>query len=92
MIDISNETVIRINDAPKHIPGRPHVSTLYRWMSRPGEKLETVKIGGRIYTSIEAIQRFADRCTHPTPAQTRTPQQRQRDIDRAEAELAAVGI
>jgi plasmid stabilization system protein ParE len=91
-IDLNSEEIIKLSNAPKFIPGRPHIATIYRWIARPDGALETIKVGGRIFTSVEAIQRFADRCTHPTPTQTRTPKQRQRDIDRAEAELAAAGI
>ncbi len=41
----------------------PHVSTIYRWRLRGirGVKLETFLIGGRRYTSVEAIERFTER-------------------------------
>jgi len=76
---------------------RPHPSTLHRWRLRgiAGVKLETVRCGGRRLCTIEAVRRFLNGVTAATdgePVQTRTPRQRQRDIDRAEAELAEAGI
>ena len=60
MIDIKNETMRPLSDACKEIEGRPHVSTLHRWRLRGvrGQKLETVLIGGRRFTSLEALDRF----------------------------------
>jgi hypothetical protein len=47
----------------------PHLSTALRWHTRGvagphGEriKLDCVRIGGRLYTSQAALQRFQDRC------------------------------
>ena len=49
-------------------------------------------IGGRPYTSVEAIARFAEqRGDHATPA-VRTPARRERDIRQAEEELERDGI
>jgi len=41
---------------------RPHFSTLYRWALKGfrGVRLETIRIGGTLCTSKEALQRFAD--------------------------------
>jgi len=49
MIDITTETLLSLLDAAKQLPGRPHVSTLYRWRIRGvrGVRLETVLVGGR---------------------------------------------
>jgi Protein of unknown function (DUF1580) len=50
--------------------GRPtHVATLYRWAGRGirGVRLEAVRVGGCLYTSREAMQRFAERLTNGTP-------------------------
>jgi hypothetical protein len=60
-----------------------------------GVRLETIMRGGVRFTSTEAIQRFFDRSTAAAdgePAPARTPAQRQKAIDRAEAELTAAGI
>jgi len=54
------EKLLSVSEAVKIIPGRPHLSTVWRWISNGvgGVRLETVQIGGRRYTSIEAIERF----------------------------------
>jgi hypothetical protein len=63
MIDITTESLRLLNQATADVPGRPHISTLIRWWRRGvrGVKLETVLVGGRRYTSLEAIQRFVKR-------------------------------
>jgi Protein of unknown function (DUF1580) len=60
MIDIANEHLCRLVDAPMEIPSKPHISTVVRWTRQgvKGVRLETVVIGGRRFTSLEAIQRF----------------------------------
>jgi len=93
-IDISSETLLSLTDAAKTLPGRPHVSSLHRWRLRGvrGVKLETILIGGRRYTTQEALARFAAATTaaadglRPT---IRTPRQCERAIFEAEKELHA---
>jgi hypothetical protein len=71
MIDIKFEKLITLVEATKFVPRRrrgrkPHVSTLYRWASPRGHRgvrLETIRVGGSLCTSIEALQRFFDRLT-----------------------------
>jgi hypothetical protein len=70
MIDIHNENLINLRTAAKLRPcgrkGRPtHVSTVHRWIQRGvrGIRLEAVRIGGSLFTSREALQRFAERLT-----------------------------
>lgn len=100
MIDLSTETVVTLTDAINHLPERrggkrPHVATLYRWGQRGirGVRLEILQVGGTKCTSLEALQRFFDRLSADgQPAPVRTPKQRQRAIDRAEAELAEAGL
>lgn len=97
MIDIATETVIPIAEAPQHIPGRPSVATVWRWVlsgTRAG-KLESFLVGGRRFTSVEAIQRFAERSTVAADGEkspSRTSRQRERDIQQSEAVLDAAGI
>ncbi len=79
MIDLSNETVFLVTEAPKHIPGRPSQASVWRWVLQGcgGIKLESILIGGRRLTSTEAIQRFADARTAQAsgePIPSRTPQ------------------
>ncbi len=60
-IDATKENVIPFNAARAHIPGRrPNLSTLHRWRLHGvrGRRLETLLIGGRRFTSVEAIARF----------------------------------
>lgn len=65
MINISTEHLIPIRDVPRHLPPRPtgrrvHISAVYRWIQRGvhGNRLESIKIGGMVYTSFEALMRF----------------------------------
>jgi hypothetical protein len=70
MIAIDRETLLTLAQAARLRPpgrqGRPtHPSTIYRWISRGvrGCKLEAIRLGGTLYTSREALQRFAERLT-----------------------------
>ena len=65
MIDIQTETVVPVSKIPSHSPSRPHIATCRRWIQRGcrGVKLETVLIGGKRYTSLEALRRFIERTT-----------------------------
>jgi hypothetical protein len=96
-IDVASETLLTFTEAARSLPKRVHPSTIFRWKLRGvrGVRLESCVIGGRRFTSAEAIERFAAATTAAAdgmPSSTRTPRQRQRDIERAEAELAKVGI
>ena len=91
-IDISSEQMLSLSQASKYLPGRPHASSLWRWYRRGvrGVQLETAVIGGRRFTSVEALERFAAATTaaadgHPAPA--RTPRRRERKIEAAERRL-----
>lgn len=94
MIDTTTETLLSFAEAAKVPPNRPHVSTLHRWRLKGvrGVKLETCLVGGRRYTSLEAMARFFAAITAAAdgqPVPHRTPAQRQRAIERAERELAS---
>lgn len=96
-IDLSQETLLTFPQAAATLPGRPHVSTLHRWRLRGvrGVKLETCLIGGRRYTSQEALERFSAATTAAANGEApkvRTPTQRERAIRQAEQELAREGI
>lgn len=64
MIDHEHEELISTTEACRRFPGQHgrgiSLATLWRWIrtGRSGTRLETVRIGGRVYTSREAIQRF----------------------------------
>lgn len=89
-IDLSQESLLPLQEAPKHVPGRPHISTIYRWITRKNNPLETVKVGGRVFTSVEAIHRFIAGCNQSRPANSTAARQHQ--IKRAEETLDAFGI
>lgn len=100
MIDIHKETVLSLTDAGKHLPRRragkrPHVATLYRWAQHGvrGVILETIQVGGTLCTSLEALQRFCERCTSgDTTVALRTAGTCRRQVKAAELELDAAGI
>lgn len=62
MIDPTLETLIPMQQAPRHIPGRPHISTLWRWTLRRHAPLAVIRVGGRAFASVEAIERFIRAC------------------------------
>lgn len=95
MIDISTEHLLTMTEAARLLPGRPSTCTLWRWRTRgvDGRVLESVTVGGRTYTSREALQRFAAHRGGQHNAPTlRTTGQRERAISRAERELDQAGI
>ncbi len=96
MIDLASESLIGIKEAAKLIPGHPDLSTIYRWFQtgvRGGIKLETALVGGRRFTSREAVQRFVDRLSgeRGDAVKVRTPRQRERAATKANDELAKAG-
>jgi Protein of unknown function (DUF1580) len=54
------EDLLLLAKANVEVPGRPHPSTVARWALKGinGVKLETLIVGGRRYTSYQAVQRF----------------------------------
>lgn len=98
MIDTNCECLISVpTGVSKIVPGRPHASTIWRWHRRgvKGVRLETVLIGGRRYTSREALARFSERVTAAadgTGAAPSTPKARARALAQAERDLDAAGI
>jgi len=65
MIDLHDERLLTLQEAAELLPGSTAISTLHRWRQRGvrGVQLETCLIGGKRYTSKEALQRFADAIT-----------------------------
>lgn len=66
--DISHERLIPLTQVGQHLPsvftsGEVPLRTIRHWGKRGvrGVKLETLRIGGRQFTSIEAIGRFCSR-------------------------------
>jgi hypothetical protein len=68
VIDRENERVISLREVPKHVPSRVSgkrlsQATVWRWALRPNNPLETFCTPGGRFTSIEAIDRFIERCS-----------------------------
>ena len=82
-----HESLVTLPEASEIAPGSPHLSTLRRWCSRGirGRVLETVLIGGRRWTSREALERFftALSMLGETPVSSPTTRSRTRQIDKA---------
>lgn len=97
MIDRQTEKLITIPAAARSVPpAGVHVATVWRWALyglRDGRKLETLRVGGRTYTSAEALERFLRLDGEPATAPKKASRkQRERQIAAAEAELAAMGV
>lgn len=101
-----DEDLLTLADATKILPKsngkRPAVSTLWRWAVKgvSGIRLDTRKVGGRLFTSREALERFtttladvgADARTRNALPKPRNPKRRAREVAEAEKELAAAGL
>ncbi len=75
MIDLQSEKLLSLTDAAKALPAidgrRPHVSTMWRWCKKGvrGVRLEYVRLGHRVCTSMEALTRFSQRLAELDDAQ-----------------------
>jgi len=89
--DLLHEQLVAVAEIPKHLPKRVHVSTCHRWYVRGirGRKLETVLIGGRRFTTREALHRFFKAISDSEAHQQDTEPEATRDalINQAEREL-----
>jgi hypothetical protein len=95
MIDIKSESLLTLAQAAAMLPGKPSLCALWRWRKKGirGRQLESVVIGGKVYTSVEALARFAQQQgSADGPKTTRTLNQSQRAIDAAERELQKAGV
>ena len=100
MIDIAHETVLSLTEASRLLPRRrggkhPHVSTLYRWASvgLDGVRLDTIRIGGTLCTSIRALQRFFEAISGIGKSHDSSSNDaRVRAVDSAKRELEQEGI
>lgn len=77
MLDLRQETLITFEEAAQLLPvdTQPNVSTWWRWARQGirGRLLETVKVGGRRYTTQEAVLRFVEALTAADPYSPTTP-------------------
>jgi len=92
----AQETLIPVGDIPKMLPPRStgkrvHISACYRWITRGirGVRLEVVRVGGSMYTSREAVARFAAQLSRPGDAARpiAMSHQRQKQIEQARTRL-----
>jgi hypothetical protein len=83
---LTNERILSVSQAASHFPYRPSLSSIWRWMTRgvKGTKLESIKIGGIRYTSLEAIKRFLAACNTDIGVRE--------SVDSVDAALSADGI
>jgi hypothetical protein len=104
VLELETEHLLRLADAGQHLPPRrggrrPHPATFYRWAKAGlrGVRLETIRVGGSLCTSREALHRFCERLTEaegpspqaPVPA---SPASRRRAAERAGRFLDRIGI
>jgi hypothetical protein len=60
MSAIAGEDLIRFAEVPDLVPARVSTVTVARWarVGVRGVKLETIRVGGKVLTSREAVERF----------------------------------
>jgi hypothetical protein len=95
MIDIFKEQIRSYAETSKILPGKPHCATIARWAlkGRKGVRLESVVIGSRRFTSVEAIERFVARLNDKAlPGAPRDTTQRARRDEDVERQLDAEGL
>lgn len=85
MIDFTIEVPIPIKSAPSYFPVRKAQSTTWRYVLKGvrGRKLESAMIGGRRYTTREAIARFLASNEGELPTITVSRSQRRRQSEAA---------
>jgi len=94
-LDINREQFLTFGEAAKVLPKRSgkriHVNTIYRWhhLGVRGVRLEAARIGGRLCTSCEALQRFTDALSEARPTANTVETRRSKAV---EASLDAHGL
>jgi hypothetical protein len=75
MIEALTATYVLLSRAGHLLSTRPSPATLWRWAAKgvDGVQLETFKIGGRRYTTAEALERFVARLSASRPSGTPPP-------------------
>lgn len=96
MIDVGEEQLISMAEAGHLLAKRlrrtkpPHASSLWRW--REKGLLDGLKVAGKIYTSVEAIDRFLTKCCKGEKTSARLSPGRQRQIAKAKRKCEHAGI
>lgn len=88
--ETESDPFLTVHEAAALLPGRPHVATIRRWLSRGarGIRLECVKIGGRTFVRQSALERFVEACSAgPDRPSCGSNARREAQIARAEREL-----
>ena len=98
-IDPFADDIVKLSEAPGILPrgakGRKvHVSTIWRWSSRGirGIKLATVRVGGMIFTSREALRNFFDQLNNSETLELDKPVRRRRRATRVKQRLKDKGL
>lgn len=103
---LATEKTLTFSEAAAILPmfngKRPHTSTVWRWARKGcrGVRLESLRLGGRFVTSVQALERFgqalaeADNLPQASVRKPATPtaKQRERSIQHAEDVLHKAGI
>jgi len=95
MIDLTSEALLTLREASLRIPGKPHTSTLHRWVKYGlrGVILESCLVGGRRVTSIEAVDKFSKAITSEVARKNLTPLNcRPEHSRKVEADLENAGL
>ncbi len=90
--NILDRELITIADAARIVPTRPHIGTIFRWMTRGvrGRVLASWLIGGQRFTSRVAIEDFLAALNGSEPPSI--TEERERAIAAAERELDEAGV
>lgn len=91
MLDLNQEELLTLKAARSEFPNRPSLPTIWRWILKgsKGIRLDSVRIGGRRYTSKQAVARFIQATTMADRLATR-PKRKQ--SDRKDQSLAAAKL
>ncbi len=62
-LSLLTEDLKSFNQVPSILEERVHVSTVWRWAKRGigGIRLETIKLGGKTFTTSQALTRFIEK-------------------------------
>ena len=98
MIDIRVEKLIALSEASRLYFEGVNPTTIWRWHKyglRRGEqviRLETIRRGGRLATSTEAVERFFAALADADAVESYSPAINRRELDAVDAACQAAGI
>jgi hypothetical protein len=81
MIDSQTETLFPLAKGPSGTGRSVSAATMWRWAQKGvrGIRLETLRVGGRRYSSVEAYERFLVRLNEPAGAKPDVPSRQRAD-------------